>query len=333
MNLVTGATGIVGLRLVYDLLKEGEPVRAMRRSSSDMEFVERVLSFYGLEKRKMDSIEWVEGDLVDIDSCAEVSQEVKTIYHAAALVSYRGQDAGKLLKVNAEGTSNLINSALATGVERFCHISSVAALGNEKMGPTDENTHWKKNRNRSIYGMSKFLAEQEVWRGGAEGLKVAVVNPSLILGPSKPDQSSGMLMQILAKGSYYYPRGGIGIVDVRDVSETCLMLMKREVYGERFLLNSQNLTYRELLEISANQFGYDPPRYALPNSVLELAWRLASLIRFFGLGNPKVTRETARNAMKTASYDNEKALELRSKPFIPATDSLKYLKSFLEFGR
>lgn len=331
MNLVTGATGIVGLRLVYDLVRKGEPTRALRRTNSDMAFAESTLKFYGLSDEETASIDWIIGDLNDIFSLESALKEIDTVYHAAALVSYRGKDSDRLFKVNAEGTANLVNTALSSGIKRFCQISSVAALGTEKEGLIDENTQWKRNLNRSLYGMSKFLAEQEVWRGEAEGMNVAVVNPSIILGPSKPDQSSGMLMDILAKGSKFHPSGGVGVVDVRDVSEFCIKIMESESFGEKYLLNSENLSYRELLDIAARVFENDPPSLTINKTILEVTWRVAAGIRFLGLGEPRITKETARNAVGTNAYDNRKALELLGKPFIKAEESLEFLKSFIEF--
>ncbi len=139
MNLVTGATGIVGLRIVYDLLKGNKKVRALKRASSDMAFAERVLRFYGAQDVDLNNIDWFEGDLLDIFSLEKGLENVKTVYHCAALVSYNPKDEKKLFQMNEGGTKNLVNACLTSGVENICHISSVAALGVEKKAPPPKN--------------------------------------------------------------------------------------------------------------------------------------------------------------------------------------------------
>ena len=326
MNLVTGATGIVGLRIVYDLLKRNERVKALKRSSSDMAFAEKVLRFYGATDADLTKIDWTEGDLLDLFSLEKALEEVKTVYHCAALVSYDRKDEKKLFQINEGGTKNLVNVCLTSGVETICHISSVAALGVEKEGPTTEESHWQRDENRSVYGLTKFIAEREVWRAGAEGLNIVAVNPSIILGPSKPDQSSGMLHSILRKGSSYYPSGAVGLVDVRTVSECCITAVERKKFGERYLLNSENLSFQDLLTMAAETFGNEPPKTKLPNILLELAWRFGLIARLFGIKT--ISKETAQSAQRRTNYDSSKAKEDLGVEFIPVGESLGWMKAF-----
>jgi nucleoside-diphosphate-sugar epimerase len=326
MNLVTGATGIVGLRIVYDLLKQSKKVRALRRSSSDMDFAEKVLRFYGAQEADLNNIDWLEGDLLDIFSLEPALEGVKTVYHCAALVSYNSKDEKKLFQMNEGGTKNLVNACLSSGVENICHISSVAALGVDKEGSTTEESHWQRDENRSVYGLTKFLAEREVWRAGAEGLNVAVVNPSIILGPSKPDQSSGMLVNLLRKGSKYYPSGGVGLVDVRDVSKACITAVEQEKFGERYLLNAENLSFQDLLSKAALSFGNEQPKTKLPDFLLEMAWRFGFIARLFGIKS--ISKETARSAQRRTNYGSSKAKRDLEMAFISVGESLKWLKDF-----
>ena len=326
MNLVTGATGIVGLRIAYDLLKQNEEVRALKRSSSDMAFAEKVLRFYGASDADLRNIQWIEGDLLDIFSLEKALEGVKTVYHCAALVSYDPKDEKKLFQINEAGTKNLVNTCLTSSVKNLCYISSVAALGVEKEGPTTEESHWQRDENRSIYGLTKYLAEREVWRLGAEGLNVTVVNPSIILGPSKPDQSSGMLVSMLQKGSKYYPSGGVGLLDVRDVSQACITAVEREKYGERYLLNSENLSFQDLLGKAASSFGNEKPKTKLPDFLLELAWRFGLIARLFGIKT--ISKETARSAQRQTNYGNTKAKGDLGMAFIPVSESLEWVKGF-----
>lgn len=331
MILVTGSTGIVGSRLVFDLLADGHKVRAMKRGSSDLEFVRKIFKFYDADKGDalFAAIEWVEGDLLDIQSLELAMEGVSQIYHAAALVSYAAKDAEKLLALNADGTANVVNCAVDAGVMKLCHISSVAALGKAKSGlPTNEKTTWKRSTNNSVYGLSKYLAEREVWRGTAEGLPAVIVNPSIIIGPAKSDQSSGMLMDMLRKGIKYYPPGSAGYVDVRDVSRMSIALMKSSLENERYLLNSESIPYLDLLNSAAEVYNNPPPSIAVKPWMLEVAWRMAAVGATFTRTSPRITKETARSASQRVHYDSTKVQKALDTGFIPVHQSLAFFRSF-----
>jgi nucleoside-diphosphate-sugar epimerase len=331
MNLVTGATGLVGTRITYDLLKSGEDVRGLKRANSDLDFMKSVFEFYDPTDgaRLFEKILWMEAELLDLEALSSALEKVKTVYHCAALVSYDPRDKQKLLDSNYEGTRNVINLCLSSKVEALCHVSSVAALGRAPKGQkTSEETLWTKEQNRSVYGLSKHLAEMEVWRGISEGLDAVIINPSVILAPSKPDQSSGMLMALLKKGSTLYPAGTTGYVDVRDVSAIAISLMKNKNYGERFLCNSENVPFKELLQMASRILGGKSPKYPLNANLLKIAGWLNQLISSLTGVRPKITPETARSATKQNFYDNSKVHERLGISFTSVEDSLKYYREF-----
>jgi nucleoside-diphosphate-sugar epimerase len=110
-------------------------------------------------------------------------QGVTQVYHCAAIVSFAPKDQQKMLIANQEGTANVVNACLEHKIQKLVYVSSVAALGRIRIGtPIDETMNWTSETSNSEYGKTKYLAEMEVWRGMAEGLNVAVVNPVIILG-------------------------------------------------------------------------------------------------------------------------------------------------------
>lgn len=331
MILLTGSTGIVGSRLLFDLLAGGNQVRAMKRSSSDLEFVRKIFKFYDAEKGDalFNAIDWVDGDLMDVVSLESAMHGVAQVYNAAALVSYAGRDAEKLIELNVDGTANVVNCAIDAGIKKLCHISSVAALGKAKNGqPTNEATLWKRSANHSVYGLSKHLGEKEVWRGVAEGLPAVIVNPSIIIGPAKPNQSSGMLMDMLRKGIKYYPPGSAGYVDVRDVSRMSIALMDGPLENERYLLNSESIPYLDLLNSAAEVYNNPPPSIAVKPWMLEVAWRMAAMGATFTRTSPRITKETARSASQRVHYDSTKVQKALDTGFIPVHQSLAFFRSF-----
>ena len=314
MNLVTGGTGLVGSHLIYALLKRGEKVRATKRANSNITDTELAFSFYAKETAAtfMAQIEWVDADLenpIDVDAvCAGIT----TIYHCAAQVSFRPQDAHRLRTINPLITANLVNAALANGVNYFAHVSSVAALGRVKdqSQKITEKTLWKDSDENSNYAISKYGAELEVWRGIEEGLTAGIVNPGIIVGPGNWNHSSNKFFKRFSKPFKYYSDGAGGFVDVRDVTQALLTLTDKQIHAERFILVGQNLPYRELFNALAKAYGHTPPQKASNTFILNFLWRteyIRSLI--FGT-DPLVTKETARTATNNWKYDNTKAQEI-----------------------
>jgi len=331
VNLITGGTGIVGCRLAFDLVKEGLAVRCTKRLNSDVDFVKRVFRFYDpdLGEKIFGKIEWVNADLLDVYQLEKALENVKIVYHTAALVSYHQKDRKKLIDTNVRGTANLVNVCLDSKIESFCHISSVAALGVQKDSEAiNEESKWNRSKIHSNYALSKYLAEQEVWRGNGEGLNVSIVNPSVILGPSKPDQSSGSLMNLLRKGISYYPTGATGFVDVRDVSRVCIELQKKEVYGERFLLNAENLNYKKLLDLAAETYNNSKPGIKVGRLALEFA-RIYELLKSTFSNTPsRITSETLKSSIRKSHYSNQKIKSKLGTEFYPVKDALKYYSGF-----
>ena len=124
-------------------------------------------------------------------------QGANEVYHCAAEVDLRDKNPNSIIATAEKGTENIVNAALALGVEKFCHVSSVAALGKPVEGDITEDSFEDFSFKNSPYSIGKHLAEQQVWRGNAEGLKVVVVSPSIILVASWSDLSKGSISACL----------------------------------------------------------------------------------------------------------------------------------------
>ena len=159
LNLITGITGIVGSRLAFELLSSGQQVRGFCRETSDKEWVARYFEFLhpqGLEWYK--SIEWTHGDVTDVVSLQEAMKAADQVYHCAAVVSFHPGDHAMLQKINVEGTANVCNAALSSGVKALCHISSTAAIGRSRPGEQiTEDSEWIDSSLNSSYAVSKRL--------------------------------------------------------------------------------------------------------------------------------------------------------------------------------
>jgi len=85
----------------------------------------------------------------------------------------------------------------------------------------------------------------EIWRGIAEGLNAVIINPSIILGPGDWNSGSSKLFTTMYNGLKFYSIGSNGFVDVEDVVKAMILLMNSEISGNRFVINSENINYKQ----------------------------------------------------------------------------------------
>lgn len=295
MILVTGGTGFLGSHLLRKLVNVGQQVRALYRK----EIPHQV-------KDIQHKIEWVQGDVLDVIALEEAMQGVDKVYHCAAVVSFSPGEHAWMMKVNIEGTANVVNLAIDAGVRKLVHVSSVAALGRAKAGKLDESCEWQESKNNSKYAVSKYFSEMEVWRGKAEGLEVAIVNPSIILGSGYWQDGSGALIKNAWKEFPYYTQGINGFTDVRDVAEIMYRLMEGNINGERFVISTANWKYYDLFREMAAQLGKKPPHIPVKPWLAEIVWRMEALKSKITGKKSILTKETARTAQMQVFYNSDK---------------------------
>ena len=298
--LLTGATGFLGSYILRLLLNKGYEVRAIRRNTSPMAMLQDI----------SDKVEWIEGDVTDLPFLEEAIKDIDFVYHAAAAVSFNSKDKEKMMLVNGIGTENIVNVCLDNGVKKLLHVSSIAALGRkENVTEIDENAQWENSPLNSDYAISKFKAECEVWRGIQEGLNAVIINPTLIMGAGYWHQGTCKMFKQADKGLKFYPKGGNGFVDVRDVAEISVKLMESEINGERFIVNAENHLFKDAFTMMSKALGRKAPFVKAPDWSIELMWR-ADSIKSTLLGvEPLVTKELARGLQTFFKYDNSKLLK------------------------
>lgn len=311
---ITGATGLVGSYITRKLVSEGKEVHALKRKNSSIELVKDIA----------DQITWIEGDILDVILLFEILPQMTYVVHSAALVSMLPKDKKKVFKINIEGTANMVNASLNAPIKKFCHVSSVAAIGvPENTNLVNEKASWSEDDTNFIYAKSKHFAEMEVWRGIAEGLNAVIVNPSTVLGVSPLDKSSGQIFSRLGKGINFYPKGKINLVDATDVAEIVYRLLHHEVSNERFILNAGSITYKDFFAKVAQVFGKPAPKYALSPSALNLAHFLSQLASLLGISKTVLSREIISAMQSTYTYDSKKITDLLNFKFKDLNESIK----------
>lgn len=326
MILVTGGTGLVGSHLLYFLIKEGaNQVRATYRSNSDITSVKKVFGLYTTNVDVLfNKIEWVEANIIDIPALSLAFKNITNVYHCAAFINFDPSNYKILKKINVEGTANVVNLCLANKVKKICYVSSVSTLGNALNNNfITEETHYNPDDKNSVYAITKYGAEMEVWRGTQEGLNAVIVNPGVILGTSSRDGGSGMIIPIASSGIPFYPPGSMGIVDIQDVVKAMVLLMESETKNERFILVGQNITFKEVLSTLAPLFGKKPPSRQLSKGFMiflsKVDWVLNAIFRI----KRRVAKATVQSMFTTSMYDASKIKDRFGLEFISANDTLK----------
>jgi nucleoside-diphosphate-sugar epimerase len=328
MILVTGANGLIGSAVVRQLTQAGESVRALRRPGSDLS------NLADLHHQ----IEWAEGDILDVASLDEALLGIEYVIHTAAVVSFVPRDRPTMYKTNVEGTANVVNACLRAGISKLAYVSSVAALGRPSTAaPTagrviriEEDQKWEESPLNSHYAKSKYLAELEVWRGAAEGLRVVVVNPSVVIGEGDWNRSSIQLFRYVWQEKPFYPPGTLNYVDVQDVAAMLCQLLTSGVSNERFVLSAGQVSYRDFLWKIADLFHKKRPKWAVSALVSALAWRVEAIRSWLTGHAPLVTKETALASRFHFYYPGERVTQVTGIEYTEIENTLQRVCTFFE---
>ncbi len=253
--LVAGATGFVGANIVRALLEAGEAVRVIVRRESSTHNIE------GLP------VDIAYGDLRDAASLQAALDGCHTLYHAAAHYSLWTPNVGDVYAINVDGTVNVLQAALACGVQRVVYTSSVATLAAAPDGtPVDETHPLPLEAAVGHYKRSKILAEQQAMRLCEQGLPLVIVQPSAPVGPwdVKPTPTGKIVVDFLRGKMPAYLDTGLNVIDVRDVAQGHLLAARHGKIGERYILGHCNLSLRAILEQLAEVSGLRAPRFRIP---------------------------------------------------------------------
>ena len=254
--LVTGATGFLGSAVARALVARGAKVRALVRASSPRDNLAQL------------NCEVVAGDLTDRASLSKAMCGVRYLFHVAADYRFWARDPSVILRANVDGTRNLMQEALAAGVERIVHTSSVATLKLAgATGPVDETAPLSPEQAIGVYKRSKTLAERVVEDMiERDRLPAVIVNPTTPIGPRdiKPTPTGRILLDAARGKIPAFVDTGLNFAHVDDIAEGHLLAFERGRIGERYILGGENVLLRNLLATVADAAGRRAPPIRLP---------------------------------------------------------------------
>lgn len=312
MDLVTGATGLVGSHLIEKLRARGRRIRAFVRPSSDVS--------------PLAGLEFAYGDITEAASVREAVRGVNVVYHTAARVELFG-DREKLLKVNVAGTQNVVNACVAAGVKRLVFVSSVAVYGNSNKPLISEGHPLSANE---PYSESKILGERLVLRAYREHeLPVVILRPCVIYGP-RDKNFLGRILKAMNGLPLLLVDGGEALLDLvhaADVAEALMRAAKHEkAVGQAYnITDGQAHTIREFIgllqRITGRQLSVIHTPYFM---AYGMALCLGTALKFFSPGEPPLIKPAMVQAMSYPHhFDISKARrELEYEPKIPLREGL-----------
>lgn len=239
--IITGAAGHLGSTIIRNLIKGDSEIRGLILPSETEEFPERVRYYRG-DVTKIESLDGIFSDLDEYETY---------VIHNAGLISIGGDDYDRLYSVNVQGTKNIIDKCIESGVKRLLYVSSVHAIPELHGHVITEVSSFDSTHVKGNYAKTKAEATRAVLEASENGLLDAVVvHPSGIIGPyDKGKNHIVQLVKMYLSGKLPASvSGGYDFVDVRDVALGCLEAVEKGRNGECYILSNSYVTINSIIE-------------------------------------------------------------------------------------
>jgi nucleoside-diphosphate-sugar epimerase len=252
--LVTGATGFVGSHLLDMLVERGDEVRILARPGVDVKWLAQT------------GVEVYRGDLSDRMSLETAVDGVGRVLHCAARTGPWGPQAEYEI-ANVQGLKTLVDVALAAGVQRIVHVSSVTVHGVDVHGTADEMTPLRGGSDP--YSRSKVAGEQLLQQMIRDkGAPLTIVRPGLVYGP-RDTGSFGRFATLIEQGKMVVIGPGnnhMPLIYVTDVAQGILLASAADhaIGREYILVNDEPVTQCNYLNAIASELGVPLPSRHIP---------------------------------------------------------------------
>jgi len=298
--LVTGAAGFIGSRVVRRLLARGHEVRALVLASDKRDNLE------GL------AVEVIVGD-VTRPSIEEAICGVEVVFHLAALYALWLPDPDAMMRVNVDGTRNVLAAARRRGVRRVVHTSSIARFGGQGLrSRATESSAFALGGTGNVYARSKALAHELACEAARAGQDVVIVAPTGPIGPGDigPTPTGRLLLTAFKTPIMVTIPSITNFAHVDDIAEGHVLAAERGASGRSYLLGHRDLSVAQLAGIVAKRLGRRERTVALPFAVAELAGHAALLAtRHVTRRAPLLTPDSVRIAKLGLAADCRRAVE------------------------
>jgi dihydroflavonol-4-reductase len=273
MNVcVLGATGFIGGHIARAAVAAGWQVRAVRRNPTNAGAIGDV------------PVEWVTGNLTDVDSLRRAMANCDVVFHAAAAYPQDFRHIEREVAQARAEMDNVIQAARTARVQRIIYTSSITTIGTPPPGRlADERDLYRPGSAHSAYYDAKYAMERLALRE-SRNPDIILLLPTAVFGPGDIKPTTGIVIREAARGHIpVYFDATLNAVDVRDVARSHLAAVERGRRAERYILGGLNLSVEELLKAVCGAANVPPPRIKLGRSVVSWVVKAADVTPFVRL--------------------------------------------------
>lgn len=323
---ITGATGYVGEQLARKLANEGNIVHLLVRQKPKAQKIFPDDTLYKI----------FEGDILEPEKINKAMEGCQEVYHLAAYAKVWDKDPHAFVKMNVEGTKNILDSCIVQKTEKVVITSTAGVLGPSVSGEMVDENAQSAVPYSTEYEKTKALAEEEAKKYLDKGLSIVTLNPTRIYGAGQRSQSNAvtMLLEKYWQGKWrIMPGDGKRIgnyVYIDDVIEGHLVAMKKGKVGERYILGGENVSYKELFDLFGEVTGKKLHLLNMPIPVMMTFARLQMLKTKLTGKAPLITPNFVKKYLydwKVSTQKAESELGLKITPLkVGLEKTLEWLK-------
>lgn len=305
---VTGADGMLGSSICRELLLQQYQVKAMCLPGR------KTNTLKGLP------IEIVAGDISDKQFLLNEMKDCNFVIHVAALTNVWPRRISKLMKINLQGTKNIMEACEELNLERMIHIGTACSFSHgSKSNPGDESDQFDGWKFKMDYINSKFLAQKMLLKRFNEtGFPVVIINPTYMIGPFDSGPSSGQMLMAIYKNSLkWYCSGGKNFVYSLDVAKAVVNSITSGELGNCYIAGNENLEFKEFFGKVCKQLNKQFEMKYAPTFLLISIGIINSIIAFISRKQPKLSFGMAILAKENQYFSSAKARRVLKMPQTP----------------
>lgn len=284
--LVTGASGFLGSTIVGLAREAGWKVRALDRNPP----------------MKSEDIEIFVGDIADSGILRKACEGASAIIHAAGLAHVFGpsaKDSDSFNAVNEVGAARVIEAAVATGIRRVVHVSSVSVYGSHTDGMCAESHPCNP---AGAYAISKLKAERRAMECvGQSDVSLKILRFATMYGDGDRGNVARLIVA-LRRGRFVWPGSGLNkksLIHKVDAARACLRALEKDGEGvEIYNVSAPPVSLQEIVSAICSAMGKPVPRMRIPASLLGVS-RIFALIP----GKPRSLSESLAKITRDDAYD------------------------------